>query len=211
MRRGPTSVKVLSILGILFSAFGVLGILTAGVMLVASGFLPDEMTQPEIDNDLGYLIGSWILLAISLPLTLLLFFASVGSLSLKPWARRGMLIYAVITILQGVAYFLFTFFYVLPLMLSVLPPNDPNRIGVVGGVVIGVFGTIIGMVYPIFVICYFTRPHVVDAFRGVFPPSRYQEEDDDYEEDHRYRYNEDDWRRRYSDGESDQMTNRPGG
>jgi hypothetical protein len=66
------------------------------------------------------------------------------------------------------------------------------------------------MLHPVLVIYYFTRPHVVDAFRGIFPPSRYQEDDYD-EEDRQYQAAEDRRRRRYPDGESDQMTNRPVG
>jgi len=195
MPQKPTSVIVLSILGILFSVMGVCGILAAAaVFSSAFQFAGRNEALEVLKNDSTYVTFAAINLAISIPMTLLLLAASIGSLTLSGWARIGMLIYACVTIITTLAGTAFNIAYAIPLQLSVIPQNSPQYTGATVGAWIGTCSGVLALIYPAFVLYFYTRPHVVNAFRGIFPPDERRFRDDRDEDD---RYDDED--RRWDD------------
>jgi hypothetical protein len=209
MRRVPTSVTVLSVIGIIFFFLGLIGVVISLFALFGPGFGPPNPMLNKINNDKGYLIGSGLSLAVGVVGMIILLASSIGSLMLKPWARLGMVTYGVLSLVNAVAGLLFTMLYVVPLMTSALPPNDPGRTGgAIGGAIGGICGGALGMIYPICVLCFFNTASVVQAFRTG---GRRDEDEDDYEdqdEDDR-RYRDDDRPRRRSRDDDDRFTDRP--
>ncbi len=207
MQRVPTSVTVISILGLLFTAYGVFGLLTlAAVFGTGTGFGMPNPVLDKLRDDSTYLTFTGIELAVSLLLMIVLVAGSVGGLKLKPWARPTMLIYAVATIVNGLAGVVFNLVYVMPLMSSVTGPGNAPLGAVVG--VSSVCSGLFGMIYPACVLYFYTRPNVVDAFRGIFPPEPERRDHDDY--DDRRRYDEEDYDdRRSRPDDEDRFTDRP--
>ena len=202
--RVPTSVTVISVLGLVFGAFGVFG-LAFSILFIFSGFQfgPPNPMMDKVNKDPGYLLGTGISLAVGVPLLVIMLASAIGGLSLKPWARVGMLIYAIGTILNGLVSTVFTVVYVIPLMLSALPQADPaTQAGATAGAYGGACGGLIGLIYPVCILWFYTRPHVKDAFNGIVPPSR-EEEFEDYD-DRRDRPRDDRIR-----GSDDRFSDRP--
>ena len=163
----------------------------------------------KLNKDSGYLLFIGISLAIGLPLMILMIASSIGGLMLKPWARIGMLIYAVGSIVNGIGGAIFNILYVTPLMLSALAPNDPARAGAMGGAIGGSCGGLIGLIFPICILIFYTRPNVINAFKGISPRSR-DEDENDYD-DRRDRRDRRDRNREDRDPEDDdRITDRRG-
>ena len=172
MNKTPTSVLVLSIIGLILGGLGILGlILVIGLQLVKFG--PRDPMTEALQKDAVYVAISLISSGIGLILGMLCVASCIGSFSLRPWARKGMCIYAWGAMAQAVLGGLYTMFYVYPKMAAALPAAAPPgyRAGVVGGMIGGGCGMVLGLIYPICVLYFYSRPHVVDAFNGIFPAS----------------------------------------
>lgn len=91
-RSSPPSVVVLSLLGLLIGAIGMMWkpLSLVGVLANAD---PDAVVIP-------LQIKKWFIItaAVGTGVSLLLLASSVGSLSLRRWGRRGMLLYAVLAL-----------------------------------------------------------------------------------------------------------------
>jgi hypothetical protein len=170
MRKVPTSVLVLAIIGLILGALGLCGM----VWSVISIFVPFGPPNPMLDalrNDALYLTFTVITAVVGTGFALLLIAACIGSFMLRPWARKGMIVYAWVNIVQGVIGSAFNFIYVFPKMAAALPPGaDPAFVmGLKFGMAAGACGVVLAIIYPACVLFFFSRRHVVDAFNGIFP------------------------------------------
>jgi hypothetical protein len=169
MNQKPTSVLVLSILGIIFGSLGMLGLVGTMVTLFVPFGPPNPVTR-KMNSDSIYVAYMVAATALGFVLAVVLLASSIGSLSLKPWARKGMLVYAWATLIQWLLGTIFTFAYLFPLIWPFMGSPDPvAHGGAIGGIVGGTCGVFIGPILPGFVLYFFTRPHVIDAFNGIFP------------------------------------------
>lgn len=168
MNKAPTSVVVLSIIGIIFSVLGILGLAWTAVVMFGH-ILPDNPMIDAVNHDTLYLTVTGILGTIGVGFTILLFAASIASLKLVPWARRAMIVYAWYTIVVGILGTIFNIVYVMPKMQAAMPPG--MAAGAIGGMIGGVCGGLLGLIFPICVLYFYSRPHVIDAFNGIFPVS----------------------------------------
>ena len=172
----PTSVTVLAIIGIIF---GGIGVLCKPLGLVAM-FLPQSGPNPMLDMQKDMMAWNVISTVIGLAISLLLLAASIGSLSLKPWARKGMLAYAaaavVMTLVSGVA----TMVWILPKMQEAQKqmiaqqgggaPAGMMNIMQTAGTAGAVIGIIVALAYPLILWYFYTREDVKAAFeRGPTP------------------------------------------
>jgi hypothetical protein len=159
----PISVTVLAIIGIVLGVLGVVCTPFALLPLVLD--LPQEPMQEALyANNLyvGWYYGSTV---VGFLLSILLLAAAISALSLKPWARRGLIWYAWLAICLGAIGVVVALVTMLPLAQQ--QPADPAAAwGLWGGLIGGVCGGIIGLIYPVFVLIFMTRPHVVAAFEG---------------------------------------------
>jgi hypothetical protein len=172
MNKTPTSVMVLGIIGIILGALGVCGIgFSVLVMSVPMG--PPNPALTALYDDPIYRMSMWIMIPIGMALLAWLVIASIGSLKLKPWARKSMVVYAWVALIQTVIGGIFNMGYVVPKMMAAMPAASagPAHAGAIGGAIGGSCGSFLGLIYPTCILYFFTRTHVVNAFNGIFPAS----------------------------------------
>jgi hypothetical protein len=158
--RRPTAVTVLAIIGIIFGSMGVL----CGPVSLTPYLFDLGVSEPSIDKVkqspalMAFMIGStgvwWLLGALELA-------SSIGSLLLRPWARRGLILYAWLAIATGVLGMALMLAWFIPTAYGSL--SEPAAMG---GVIGGLVGGLIGFIFPILVLVFFRRADVVAAFEG---------------------------------------------
>jgi hypothetical protein len=188
----PTAVTVLAILGIVIGSFGVLckppGLLPLFVDL--SAMMPGGVKNPMLDaqrND--PLLFAWTLgsILVGTAISVLLLSGSIGSLYLRPWARKAMVAYTVAAVAMTVINAVVTLVWLLPKITAAQqqmiqqmarpgtpgPPPQMMSFMKAGGIGGAVMGALLGLAFPAFIAYFFTRSEVKDAFaRGmnVRPP-----------------------------------------
>jgi len=165
----PTSVLVFGILNIVFAAFGVFGLIASFAIL----FLPADSNNPVIkimhENPL---YSAWLKLCI--PLGLLscaaLLAAGIGLLCLKSWARTLSIAYAIFAIVFGILGMVVNFiFLVRPLLEQAQQQHGTEAAGAIGGAIGGTIGGCFGLIYPVLLLIFMSRPKVAAAFQP--PPA----------------------------------------
>jgi len=157
------------VFGVLNIIFGAMALLCTPVGLAMS-FLAPAAGNPiltamrenqlyrvwTIIGSICGIIGGGVLLA-----------AGIGLLRLNPWARLvsiGYSIYAIVFGLIGQAINLMVLAPVLKEM-----AGGQEAAAAIGGMVGGVFGGCLGLIYPVLLIIFMTRPKIKAAFQS--PPS----------------------------------------
>lgn len=169
----PTSVTVMAIVGIIFGAIGV----TCMPLAMVPYFIQLGPPNPVIDavkND--QVLFGWMI--ISLPihfvLSIVLLPGSIGALSLKVWARKALMFWSIASLVMVVMGLTFNVLLMFP-KLQQIQAQNPNRPGAAAatGMTAGIGGAIVGMLVPILMLYYMTRPHVKQAFAngGVINPA----------------------------------------
>ncbi|HVX86067.1 MAG TPA: hypothetical protein VH253_14890 [Phycisphaerae bacterium] len=171
MPRVPASIKVLSIIGIVLSALGFCG--TAWSTFTT--FVPIGPPNPALD-DLNhqtpyiiYLIAGAVVATL---LNLLLLASSIGSLRLYRWARYGMMVYALLALLDFLVNAVITLLFVFPRLEQSFDQADPNvqtmlKISTFGGLVIAL---LLALAWLLLVFIFFNRKVARDAFNGIAAP-----------------------------------------
>jgi hypothetical protein len=155
----PTSVTVLGIIGIILSALGL--ICTPAAMIP---YFTDLAVQDPVMNTIKNDRALFATLIVQMVLAMLLAFVelagSIGSLMLKPWARKTMVWWAWAAIALGVLGTIMTLAWIMPKVTRA----NPNPAAAWGGMIGGVVGGLVGLIFPIFVLIYFNRDYVKAAF-----------------------------------------------
>lgn len=167
----PTSVTVLSIIGIILAALALLCTPFQFIGLLVDTGLPNPQVDAIKENTLilALTIGVSV---IGLLMAVVLLASSIGSLKLKPWARKGMIAYSIITIILTIVNTVVQVAVVMPEMMNSpqmaqLSDQERQMATVIGGGV-GLFcGISIGTIFPIFVLIFFNRRNVKEAFAGL--------------------------------------------
>lgn len=169
----PTSVTVFGVLHIVFGLFGFFGTF---VTMMASSLnartFPGGPGQPASNPFTHPIIETWtrINIPISFVVCVGLVVAGIGLLRLRNWARKasiGYAIYSIITTIIGTALFLV--FVTIPLLNS-LDASKPGSMPLLFGSLVGVVGSIGGLIYPGLLWYFMTRAHVIAAFEGRWMP-----------------------------------------
>lgn len=166
----PTSVTVFGILNIVFGIFGLCGVLVSSVALMAPGAGVGNPVFELMEENLVY--GTWVKAGTILGAvaTLLLLVAGCGLLAAKPWARLLSVYYGVYGIVMSVVGFVFNAIFLFPVLIRAMEnAQGPEAAGAVGGVIGGVVGGLAGLIYPVLLIYFMTRPRVVSFFSGDGP------------------------------------------
>jgi hypothetical protein len=168
----PTSVTVLTSIGIVLGALGALckpGGALAQLMI--------KMPQPNPVLDLfrndpalrAYVIGN---AATGTLISILLLMSSLGGLLLKRWARGGMLAYAALAVMMTLINVAIGHYLVGPEVQRVIrqsgmpePPGNAMMSGPVGIVLT----LLVGLWYPVLIFMFFTRPRAKEAFERGLP------------------------------------------
>jgi hypothetical protein len=184
LRKTPTSVLVLSIIGIVWAAIGILGGCASIVVLTVHVGPPNPILD-ELNHDTAYVVANFINLGLGVPLAILLLVASIACLRLIAWARKTMIFFAWASIAQLVLGTLINIFFVYPRLFHIMDAAGPLPPGTkeaqIAGMAIGFCITLLTPIYPICIIYYFSRPKIVDAFSGIFPalPTAFPVQPDD--------------------------------
>jgi hypothetical protein len=172
MGRSPKSVVVVSILGIIFSAFGILGT-PCGIYLTFHPLSANQAAEAlaKDQNYITFLLSSG---AARFLLSLLLLVCSIGGLKLKRWARTGMNVYAVLYMLLALAGMVVSIVYVLPKTLEAVqtaPGMTPEMARMAGiiGIISGAVGLLFVLGVAVTILVVFNRKVAVDAFNGILP------------------------------------------
>jgi hypothetical protein len=62
------------------------------------------------------------------------------------------------------------FFLIQPMLQKAHAEQGPEAAGAIGGAIGGLFGGCLGMIYPILLLIYMTRQHVIAAFNRAASP-----------------------------------------
>lgn len=167
----PTSVTVLSTLGIILGALGLLGKPASLAIFVIK--MPMQHPVVEVMRNDSFIRG-WMILNVATGwmVSLLLLMASIGSLRLRDWGRTGMLAYAGLALVMtviGQAVGLLAINPVLePAMQQAMeqqPSPSPFQPGPTASVIIAV---VLGLWFPLLIAYFFTRRPEKEAFeQGV--------------------------------------------
>ncbi len=167
----PTSVTVLAIIGIIFASLGLLSSICGGIFLLLSSTV-DVSSELTGAQQAMYASTAWKVYEIFsyvawLGISILLMYGSIASLSLKPAGRRAMLLYATLVIILAVLNVIMTLVLLGPTLKPFLSSSDTAEAASAWTIIIsGTISTLVGLIYPIFVLVYYRKPHVVAAFEG---------------------------------------------
>jgi hypothetical protein len=177
MSKTPTSVMVVSILGIIYGIYILLAT-PCGIFMIIHPIMPNPMLE-TLTKDATYITFVLCTSIIQVCMGVLLLAASIGSLKLKPWARTGMNTYAVIKALFSLVGTVISLVFVLPRMTTAMAATPPGPAGpfavsfapLVGtfAIVGAILGLLLGWAVSTVILITFNRRIAVDAFHGIFP------------------------------------------
>src|SRR4051794_15373324 len=171
--RRPTSVTVIAVFTIIFGIIGVMGLTVQLLQLMVPDVFQFGGPNPVNDlmrNDRQIAFWSGVFAGVGGILALLELAGGIGALSLKPWARKALLAYAVGAIVAGLAGTVFTLIVTIP-KLSQIPQNRPEvRMMIQIMPIFAVGGFLVGLILPVCVLIFMTRPKVKAAFAGQVAP-----------------------------------------
>ena len=179
----PTPITVLAIFGIIFGGMGLL----CKPLGLAVAFMPQPPgANPAMAMQRELLPWNLANAGIGTVISVLLLASAIGSLSLKPWARKGMLAYAGLAVVMSLVTLVVTIVWVVPKMHDMQqqimlqsggrggpPPAQMATIMQAAGTAGAVIAFIIALIFPAFILYLYTRPHIVAAFEGTAPPAGY--------------------------------------
>ena len=168
MRR-PASVTVFGVLNFVFAALGVIGLMASFALLG----LPASSNNPVIHfihESTRYAIWLKLCIALGMLSCALLLAAGFGLLSLKPWARRLSIAYAIYAIVFCLGGMLINLIFMVQPMIG---PAGQQRafatVWAVGGPISGTIGGFFWLIYPLLLLAFMLRPKVAAAFRPPAP------------------------------------------
>lgn len=168
----PTSVTVLSVIGIIIAA---LSLLCMGCSLPFI-FIKMPFPNPAADalrTDPALMAWTVVGMLWTLGLAAMLLVCSIASLTLKPWARRGMVTFAILALVWIVLSLVVGLAWGNARMEAALaavppPPNMPQgqqiQMFKMDPALSTALNLLLSLPYPICVWYFFTRPRVVQAF-----------------------------------------------
>ena len=179
----PTAVTVLAIIGIIWGA----------LMLLCQGFgllpmLLGDLAGPnpvleEIRKDPVARTWSIVGPVIGLALGFVLIVGSIGALTLKPWGRHAMLLFAAVDVVLAIVNGVIAITVMNPITAKVMGGQFGQNTNVFAAAQHGgaIFGILVVLTFPICVLIFMTRPHVKAAFNaagsgaGAYPPYQQQQ------------------------------------
>jgi hypothetical protein len=176
MKKIPVSVLVLCCIGIALACLNFLS-MAAGAFFIFVDLGGPNPARDALRNDSLQMAYFYVSLCTNLILATLLITCSIGSIKLRRWAWKGMLIYAWSELADTGAGLVFQIVHAIPRTLATLPAERSLRTITLIGVVASVVAPILWAVFPVCVLYFFSRKHVKEAFSGAgstatlaFPP-----------------------------------------
>lgn len=150
----PTAVTVLGTLNIIFG----------GLSLLCSplGIIGLLVPQPQSPFQLsaGMKMTAFVSYCVGLIFAVILLASGVGLLKLKSWARQMAYIYGWVALIWGILGIIVNAILFIPALNNIPQEAAP---GIIGGLIGGFCGGLLGLIYPVFLIVYLRKPHIVSA------------------------------------------------
>jgi tetrahydromethanopterin S-methyltransferase subunit F len=133
-------------------------------------------------------------MAVSLVVSLILIAAGLGLLKMRPWGRTTSIVYAVLVIVSQVAQFVASTVYVNPIVDAWMAdwtarhPGAEMPFGITTSPILGILGTLFGMVYAVVLLVFMLLPSIRQAFADADlpvedePPEPAESDDPDAED-----------------------------
>jgi hypothetical protein len=166
----PASVTVFGILNIVFAALGFFALLASAMMLFSAGAMRNPVMEqmraiPQYDF--------WLKLTIPLGIlsSIVLLVAGIGLLRLRSWGRLLSILYGWYAIIFGVVGIGWNYLFLMrPMMEQARQQGGPEAMGAMGGAIGGTVGGCLGLIYPVLLLIFMTRPRVKAAFQARETP-----------------------------------------
>ncbi len=164
MKERPTSVTVFSIINLVLSGLGVIGIIfwVLGLMGIQFGSAEGNPVLELMNSSPAYQLFTHIATGVGVLVTILVISASIGMLTLKPWARTATIGCGVYSILMTIAAVAVNYLAIFGPLIA--DSSGPERIGMIVAVVIQAVISALFIGYYLLMIFMLTRPKVVEAF-----------------------------------------------
>jgi len=159
----PTGVTVLAILSIVFGITGLFGLAISAAMMLAAGasFGPNPIIDKMAEST-AYQVFYYVTLFIGFVFTILLFIGGIALWKMSKLGRHLLVSYAVYAVIAAIVINTVNVLFVfLP---AIQEPDNSTQVAVqVMSIVGSVVGGLVGLIFPIAILVYFSRPAVKDA------------------------------------------------
>ncbi|MFN9369873.1 MAG: hypothetical protein ACK6CT_14100 [Planctomycetia bacterium] len=162
----PASLTVFGILNIIF---GILGIcVTAGGVVPFVMELPSDPAVPNpmldlIKSNAGYRTFLIVSLALGGIVAVTVIVGGIGLLLAKAWGRTLSIVYGWYSIVAAIVGMGVNFYLMQPLLAKMQDAGGPGQLAVTAGLVGGLIGAGLGMIYPVLLLVFMNRPAIRDA------------------------------------------------
>lgn len=159
----PTTVTVFGVLNLVFGGLGLLCTPISVIMLFQQAQAGNPMSRILEENAAYrvYLIAAAVAGVLA---ALVLIAAGIGLLQMKPWARLTSIGYAIFGIVMGVVGIILNIVFVFVPMTTQAREGGPEAAVAAMGLVGGMAGGCLSLVYPILLLIFMTRPKIRNAF-----------------------------------------------
>lgn len=167
----PTSVMVLGILGIVFGSLSVICLPFQFIAAFGGNAMRMGAAASSTYTPTPVMHG-WTIIStlIALPMAFALLAGGIGSVTLRQWARKLMVAYAAFSIVFILLSIVMSILIVIPETIRAMnaaaaasPTPPPAWVGTLVAVWTFIV-LLICLIYPTFVLIYYRKPHVIDAF-----------------------------------------------
>lgn len=162
----PAAIKVFGIINLVMAAFGLFGTCFSLLPFIMDLKTPNPVLDMMKENQFyrSYTIFSIIL---SFVLVSVLGIGGIGLLQNRLWGRTLSMIYAIAAIVTGLVGIMISYLYLVQPMLekaNQMAPG-PEKAAMQVGAIGGMFGGCFGLIYPVILLVFMTRPRIVQALR----------------------------------------------
>lgn len=168
----PTGVTVFAILHVLFGLAGIGGTLFSIVFALLDVSLaagPNPILDAINENE-AYRSYTFVMGIVGVFFSIALIASGLGLLKVRAWARTVSLVYGVYGIVFAIIGNVVNYFALYkPILEKVAGADGGQDLVVVGGIIGGVAGSCIGLVYPVAIVIYFLRPSIRKLFKEGLP------------------------------------------
>ena len=161
----PMSVSVFGMLNIVFGAFGLLGVLMSAPMFFSKA-ADSKNYVIQVMHD-SSVFSAWMMISavVGAVASAALLGAGIGMLQLRPLSRKVSVGYAIYSLVMTPIGVVMEFLFVLPvLIIQTRQQPGPASAAAVSGTLWSMFGSLVGLIYPVLLLIFMSRRSVIAAF-----------------------------------------------
>jgi len=163
----PQAVTVIAIIAIIWGSLALLCsmLAVAGNVITTTANIPND----PLRGHSGVRTIETVLSVLGLILAVVQLAGGIGSLKLAPWARQGLIVYAISVIILTLVDFAIRVMYLMPAV-QPAPPRNVNAQAYRMGFTFGFWGALILelvlLIWPILILYFMSKPDIKAAYEG---------------------------------------------